>query len=256
MQPPAPEHPQPAPGWILGEDGHWRPPPFTAGPGPRPAPAPGAGGGGTGGTGGGRSPGSGRRSWRDRLHVVWGLVVVVVAIAGAAGGARELYGFIRPGQETYDPTTDEATEGDPILDQEMDRRARAVLGPDGDPVCPSIDWVTATTEVPIPADQIVREGIERSVNGVDLSGIECRYGDQLRLGKLDGVEERVRDLYASEGPVTVQEGPFPGSVRFDDAATGMATFVFEDRDAVIEAFVVLPIDHAGDVGDLSTATMN
>ncbi len=37
---PTPEHPPPAPDWVMGEDGHWKPPPFTSGPSRPAAPPP------------------------------------------------------------------------------------------------------------------------------------------------------------------------------------------------------------------------
>ncbi|HEX7134040.1 MAG TPA: hypothetical protein VF228_15800, partial [Iamia sp.] len=137
----------------------------------------------------------------------------------------------------------------------MESKARTVLGPGGDDVCPEVEWVGRMTDELVP-QEIVREGVERSINGVDISGIECRYGEHIRVGKLHGFEDRVDALTASGGPTEVREGPFPGSVRFDDPAAGRATIVFEDEEEILEAFVDLPIDKDSYLISLADLTLN
>ncbi|HMJ77400.1 MAG TPA: hypothetical protein VK507_15585, partial [Iamia sp.] len=144
---------------------------------------------------------------------------------------------------------------DPKVEASMGAKGRTVLGPGGDAVCPEVEWVGRMTDRVVP-QEIVRESVERTVNEVDISGIECRYGDDIRVGKLHGFEDRVHALREGGGPVEMRAGPFPGSVRFDDPAAGTATIVFEDEDEVMEAFVQLPIDLDGYLISLADLTLN
>jgi hypothetical protein len=240
-QPPTAEHPPPAPDWILGDDGHWKPPPFSTGGGPRPAPAAGPN------PPSGGAPGRGGTGQGSRWGALAGLLVPILFIGGIGFKAYDAFEVGKKVFGSDDAPVDERAaaldaQADDLAD-DMDSRARTVLGPDGDRVCPAVEWVGPLTDDrwPVPPE-IVREGVDRSVNDVDVSGIECRYGEHIRVGKLDGFEDRVHELMSASGPVAVREGPFPGSVRFDDPATGTATIVFEDRDETVEAFVQLPID--------------
>lgn len=263
--PPTPQHPPPAPDWILGEDGHWRPPPFTAGSGrPRPNPGPGQtpGPGDAGGGRGGRRPSMRRRMGMRRRDVVWGvlgLAVLGTGIFSTVGDGMSLLDRITEGEPTFAEklAAEEEAQAEDIerIQDDLASGERVVLGPDGDRVCPESEWVGRMTDRTVPAE-IVREGVEREVNGVDISGVECRYGEDVRVGKLRGFEERVLVLMASQGPAEMREGPFPGSVRFDDPAAGTATIVFEDEDGVLEAFVTLPLEDDTYLISLSDLTLN
>jgi hypothetical protein len=247
-------HPPPAPDWILGEDGHWRPPPFDTGQRPRPvppSPPP--------GPGPGPGPGRSDRGRRMGLGVV-GLVLVVAGIGFKVADGMSIIDKVRDEtkpswQKTLDDEAAAEDQHRAALADAMASEDRTVLGPGGDDVCPEVEWVGRMTDQLVP-QEIVREGVERSINGVDVSGIECRYGEHIRVGKLHGFEDRVDALMASGGPIEVREGPFPGSVRFDDPAAGRATIVFEDDEQILEAFVQLPIDIDNYLISLADLTLN
>jgi hypothetical protein len=188
----------------------------------------------------------------SRRDIVWGLVGLVTIAVGVYVRSDIRREMIDRALGREEPTAAEASdragsveEKADVIQDDMGSTDLIILGPLGDAVCPEVhDVSTMTGKVMI--DQILRQGFERSVNGVDVSGIECRYGD-IRLGKLHGVEGRVADLLATEGPSVVTEGPFPGSARIDDPDTGRVTLVYEDTQAVMEAFITLPVEDATDL---------
>jgi hypothetical protein len=248
-------HPPPAPDWILGDDGHWRPPPFDDGrAGPRPAPS------------GSPPPGPGPRGGprRSRGGAVLGVIALVcsgLGIGAKALGVFDVVAAVRDevSTETTEPVGfDGAPEPslEPELVESLARPERIVLGPEGDVVCPGVDEVTFILEDEVLPPEIVREGVVREAHGVDLSGVECRYGDEIRMGKPHDVHGRASTLLRQDDLPTISAGFFVGSAEIDDPASGTITMVFADEDAVLEAFVQLPSHRESELTALAELALN
>lgn len=103
------ENPPPAPDWILGPDGHWRPPPFEVGRPVAAPPPPGM----VAGPPPGRGPAPGPSSRRG--GVVAALVLGLVGIGALAVGAVTFLGRTPPERESLrlSPVEEAADPADP-----------------------------------------------------------------------------------------------------------------------------------------------
>jgi len=218
---PAPEHPPPAPDWILGDDGHWKPPSFDAGAGggagPRPAgptgPGPNPAGPGPG------PPRSRRGVWRRRATITWGAIIVVLTPLGWGlkaldiwDGADTVVNGTEPSSLTDDSRSSSSDSWEPPIAPSPSATgpmasgadslvpAGAAPGDEGHP-CPSFFEVNDLTGR---SDQMwVDLRSQVLVNGVPILGVTCTYGELLTVGELAPGTDAVTALAASQGEAEV-----------------------------------------------------
>lgn len=192
------DNPPPAPDWILGADGHWKPPPFTISGGVRPSPPPSPDGDAPEPPTDEDRAAHERRARRrlrrrERTAALWGLVAVLLVPLGWAATALDVWQvgdhLLSDDTPSVDPGEPQAAEygvrpGDPV----------GVPGERGQPCAGPGEVAFASGQ---PSTEATSAHVEAEAVGVTLSGVECRYGPHLRSGEVyagtDAVEA-LRDL--------------------------------------------------------------
>ena len=227
-QPTTTEHPPPAPDWILGDDGHWKPPPFGSGGGSRPARATGPNPSG-GDTEPDRSTMRGRMGLRRRDIVIGtlGLVIAAVGLVTKIQDVKELIGLA---EEVRDPTT-------------LAERA-----------CPSTEDVQDILGRPVTA--MTSEPFSAQAGGVYVVGDGCQYGAGVSIGAQSLLTEDVESLSVLASPLVVTDpGIGKTSVRVEETfadGEGQVTIVFRTDD-LVQGMVQVDIAHAEKAEDLARA---
>lgn len=230
MTPPTPEHPPPAPDWILGDDGHWKPPPFTGGPCPRSAPAPGPG---PTGEPSDRSTMRGRMGMRRR-DIVIGTIGLVIAGVSVLAKVQDIRDLITDIDEARNPTT--------LVEQ----------------ACPSTGDVEDIVGEPVTA--MTQEPFRSQVGEVSVIGNGCRYGHKIAVGVQSLMTDDIVNLRAAAPPLAVSDPEIgTSSVRIVELLEGQAdgeddgrvviVFRTAERTQVMVEVDVTLADHAEELAE-------
>lgn len=232
-----PHNPPPAPDWVMGDDGHWKPPPFVIGHDPAPGPSPHAAPpsaalpqaapGAPGGAPLGLPPLAPRPQQSTGAVVAWvlgGLAVAFVALVGVCILAVTLLGtsaeqkFEAVGTGTPGDPSGGASGTGPFVPVDPDGPTgtdelvpEPVTEPEADPAvfCPSPAEVAHATG--LPETETVGGGpmeTQLDLNSVRASAVACEYGATVGVLAITGPERGMflDQLRNTEGPFAVTAG--------------------------------------------------
>lgn len=199
----------PGPGWSLGDDGHWKPPPFhvSAGLVVTADPAHDDEGGGRRRR---RPPRDLSRARDGARRLARSTVVGVLALSGLVGAAAagsSVYHGVRA-QEDDPAPLDDLSEARERYQGEDAPEAAAVWGAVGNPdtICPTPEVVAATTGDDLATATYAYDRTTR-LNGIPLFGPRCNYGEHVHVGAAAAPGDLVTWLRDSEGDYVVTDGP-------------------------------------------------
>lgn len=209
----------PAPGWLMGDDGHWKPPTFTFEDNVvRSTPEPGSGD-------------DEKRPKRDHTRAkneakrmgktALGGLFCVAALVGAVAAGNSVYHGVKEDEARVSPIDEEPGEArDRYQGVDVDE-IRGEVGPVGDAgtICPGPAEVATVLGEPEAQARYAYDETTR-VNGIPLWGVRCNYGAHVTVGAEphDVEGEVITWLKDSEGDYAVADGPFgETSVRITEA---------------------------------------